>query len=194
MRTAFRVNQLRGGAHPNAAFAHRAFQDVSDAPFAPHLLHVNRLTFVGEARIAGDHEQPTDTAEGGDYFLDHPIGKIFLLRVAAHVLEWQHCDRRLVWQGKGRRRFNWRSAWRGLSGGEPHAVDPDRASYVFDSLIAHVVEDQIKLVADLIVDDRRHTNPTRFSDPFQSGRDINAIAVDVVVLRDDDVAEVDADP
>jgi hypothetical protein len=44
------------------------------------------------------------------------------------------------------------------------------------------------------VDDRRHTNPTRFSDPLQSGRDINAIAVDVVVLRDDYVAEVDADP
>ena len=38
-----------------------------------------------------------------------------------------------------------------------------------------------------------YANPARLGDPFQSGRDIHPVAVDVVAL-DDDVAEVDADP
>jgi hypothetical protein len=43
------------------------------------------------------------------------------------------------------------------------------------------------------VDNRRHANPARFGDPFQSGGNIHAISVDVVVLRDDDIAEIDPD-
>ena len=45
-----------------------------------------------------DHEQPADTAEGGDDLLDHAVGKVFLLRVAAQIGEWQHGNRRLVGQ------------------------------------------------------------------------------------------------
>jgi hypothetical protein len=36
--------------------------------------------------------------ERGDDFLDHAVGEVLLLRVAAQVLEWQHRDRRLVGQ------------------------------------------------------------------------------------------------
>jgi hypothetical protein len=31
-------------------------------------------------------------AEAGDDLLDHAIGEIFLFRVAARILERQHCD------------------------------------------------------------------------------------------------------
>jgi hypothetical protein len=36
------------------------------------------------------------TGERGRDLLDHPVGEIFLLRIAAHVLKGQHRDRRLV--------------------------------------------------------------------------------------------------
>jgi len=62
----------------------------------PDLLHIDRLAFVGKARIAGDHEQPADARERSDDLLDHAVGEILLLRVAAHVLERQHRDGRLV--------------------------------------------------------------------------------------------------
>src|SRR5882724_4275163 len=105
-----RVDQLCGDAHPTACFAHRSFEDIANAQFAPDLLHVDGLAFAGEARIAGDDEEPADTGECRDDLLDHSVGEIFLLRVAAHVLEWQHRDRRLV--GEGQRRHHRGGYWR----------------------------------------------------------------------------------
>src|SRR6266404_4808572 len=62
------------------------------------LLHIDGLPFVGEARIAGDDEEPADAGEGGDDLLDHAVGEIFLFGVTAQILEWQHRDRGLVRQ------------------------------------------------------------------------------------------------
>ena len=82
------------------------FQDVAHPEFAPDLAHVDGLALVDEARIARDHEQPLDPRQSGDDVLDHPVGEIVLLRVAAHVLKRQHRDRRLVGQRKRGRRFD----------------------------------------------------------------------------------------
>ena len=87
MRAGERVDQLRGDAHSTTRFAHRAFEDVAHTQFAPDLLNVNRLALVGEAGIASNDEQPADAAERGGDFLDHAIGEIFLLRIAAHIGE-----------------------------------------------------------------------------------------------------------
>ena len=102
MRAGFGFDQLRGDAQPGARLAHAALQHVAHAEFAPDLPDVDRLALVGEARIARDHEQPLDARQAGDDVLDHPVDEIFLLRIAAHVLERQHRDRGLV--GKGERR------------------------------------------------------------------------------------------
>jgi len=56
------------------------------------------LPFVRKTRIAGDDEQPPYARECGDDLLDHAVGEIFLLGVAAHILEGQDGDRRLVGQ------------------------------------------------------------------------------------------------
>src|SRR6516162_10208309 len=101
MRPAEGIDQLPGDPHLRSRLAHRAFQNVADAKFAPDLLHIYRLTLVGEGRIAGDDEEPADARERGDNLLDHTVGEIFLLWVATHVLEWQHRYRRLVWQREG---------------------------------------------------------------------------------------------
>jgi len=54
------------------------------------------LVLVGKARIPSDHEQPANAREGGDDLLDHPVSEIFLLRIAAQVVERQHGERGLV--------------------------------------------------------------------------------------------------
>jgi len=97
------MEPLRSDAHAPARFAHRAFEHVADAQLAPDLFHIDGLPFVGEARITGDHEQPPDARECGDYLLDHAIGEIFLLRVAAHIGKGQHRNRWLV----GKRQDAW---------------------------------------------------------------------------------------
>ena len=96
MRAGRRVDQLRADAHPVPSFANRTFEDIAHAQFAADLFHIDRLALVGEARIAGDDEEPSDPRQRGDDFLDHAIGEILLLRVAAHVLERQYRNRRFV--------------------------------------------------------------------------------------------------
>jgi hypothetical protein len=87
MRAGGRVDQLRGNPDPPAGFAHRAFEDITHAEFAADLLHVDGLTLVRKRRVAGDDKQPADARERSDDLLDHAVGKIFLLRVAAHIGE-----------------------------------------------------------------------------------------------------------
>ena len=96
MRAADCVDQLRGDAHATARLAHRAFEHIAHPQIAADLLHIDRLALVRETGIAGDHEQPADAAECRNDLLDHPVSEIFLLRIAAHVLEGQHRDRRFV--------------------------------------------------------------------------------------------------
>jgi hypothetical protein len=96
MRPGLGLDQLCGDAYPVPTLAHRAFEHVADTKLAPHLLYIDRFSLVGETGIAGDDEQPADPAERGDDLLDHAVGEIFLLRIAAHILERQHRDRRLV--------------------------------------------------------------------------------------------------
>jgi len=63
MRPGSRVDQLPCDPHPITGLPDRAFEDVAYAQFAADALNVDRLPFVGEAGIAGDHEEPADAAE-----------------------------------------------------------------------------------------------------------------------------------
>ena len=121
MRAGLCLDQVAGDAHPVAALAHAAFEHIADAEFAADLLHIDRLALVGEARIAGDDEEPADARQRGDDLLDHAVGEIFLLRVAAHVLERQDRDRRLVGERRAPVR---RSARRGRDGDRGDPIGP----------------------------------------------------------------------
>ncbi len=103
MRSIGCVNQLCGDPHPAASFAHRAFEHIADTQFATDLLHIDRLALVNEGRIAGDDKEPADAGECGDDLLDHAVGEILLLRVAADIGKGQHRDRRLVGERQRRR-------------------------------------------------------------------------------------------
>ena len=96
MRAGCGIDELPGDAHPVCRLAHAAFEHVAHPELAADLLHVHGPALVGEARIAGDHEQPAHARQRGDDLFHHAVGEILLLRVAAHVLERQDRDRRLV--------------------------------------------------------------------------------------------------
>src|SRR6185437_17168802 len=66
MRAGARIDELPGDAQAAAGLAHRAFEDIVDGELAPDLLHVDRLSLVGEARIARENEEPSDARQRGD--------------------------------------------------------------------------------------------------------------------------------
>src|SRR5262249_23607303 len=135
-----RLDQLRRNAHPSAGPPHRAFQNIAHAQLAPDLLHVNSITLVRKTRITGDYEEPANAADGSSDLLDHAVGEILLLRVAAHVGEGQHCDRRLVGEGQG---WSRKDPGRRRTGCDPVGSYPPRN--VLERLIADVFKDKVKL-------------------------------------------------
>ena len=90
------INQLADDADFSRRLAHTAFKHVADAEFAPDLLDIDGLAFVGKGGVSRDDEQRFGPRQPGNDVLDHAVGEIFLLRIAAHVLERQHRDRGLV--------------------------------------------------------------------------------------------------
>jgi hypothetical protein len=80
--------------------------------------------------------------------LHHAVGEILLLWVAAHVLERQHRDRRLVGQREwDRGQLRWVP---GRKAAVANSVSPDRSGDVFDLLFAEVLEGVRQPVAHLI--------------------------------------------
>src|SRR5207302_1249285 len=52
---------------------------------------------------------------------------------------------------------------------------------------------EIELVLYLVIGRARQADPTGSREPLQTGRDIDAVAVEVIVIGNDDVTEIDAD-
>ena len=121
----------------------------------------------------------------GDDVLDDAVGEVFLLRIAAHVLERQHGDRRLVGQGKRRCRRR-----RGLRAGDRKHMD--RPRQVLERDLALVLKAEIELVAHLSMDFPRDGNATRLGDAFDARSDVDAVAHQIIALHND-VADMDAD-
>jgi hypothetical protein len=122
-----------------------------------------------------------------DDLLDHAVGEIFLLRVAAHIGEGQHRDRRLV----GERECWCRWTFGGVAG-VAHPVDAHQPGDVLDLLLAQVFEDKGQPVANLVVNRIGDEHPAGIGQGFDPRGDVDAVAIEVVAL-DDHIAEIDAD-
>jgi hypothetical protein len=184
MRGISRIDQLGADAHATAGLAHRAFQNITHPQFAPDLFHIDGLALVGEARIASDDEEPADARQRRDDLLDHAVGEILLLGIAAHIGEGQHRDRRFVRQ---RERCLRRSTL-----GNRDAISMHRAGDVLDLLLALVLEREVELVAHLIAHNPADADPAGFGQGLEARGDVDAVAVDVALI-DDDVTDIDAD-
>ena len=95
------IDELSRDAHSVCRLANAAFQHVAHPKLAPDLLHVDGAPLVGEARVAGDDEQRLEMRQRRDDVIHHSVGKIVLLRITAHVGEWQNGDGGFVGEREG---------------------------------------------------------------------------------------------
>ena len=92
----FAVDQLDRHSDAIRGFAHAALNDVVHAEFPRDLLGFHRLALVNKNRVARDHQQLAEARQFGDDVLGQPVGEKLLLRIAAHIDERQHGDRRFA--------------------------------------------------------------------------------------------------
>ena len=71
--------------------AQAAFEDIAYAKLAADPLHVDCPTLVDKGRVASDDVEPPDPRQAGDEVLNDTVDEIFLLGIAIHIREWQHC-------------------------------------------------------------------------------------------------------
>lgn len=88
------VRKLGRDADPFPGFSHAALEYIADAQVAPDRLNAGRGALVH--RAAGRDRQPRDLCECGDEVFAEPVAEMPLLRIVAHVVEWQDCDGRRV--------------------------------------------------------------------------------------------------
>ena len=185
MRARAGIDELPRDADLVSGLAHAALEDVADPQFAPDLLHVYGPALVGKAGIAGDHEQAVKARQGRDDLLDHPVGEIFLLSVAAHVLERQDGDRRLV----GKRQRNCLSGWCSFPGPAPNT---DRLCDVLQRPLTGIFEGEVGLASKLLLHSIGNANTPRLRPSLEPRGDVDAIPEQVVAF-DDNVTDIYAD-
>ena len=67
------------------------------------------------------------------------------------------------------------------------------AGDVFELLLAEIPERKVELAGGVLLNARRYADAARFGQSFEARGDVDAVAKDVAVLLDDDVALMDAD-
>src|SRR5215467_5086306 len=148
---------------------------------------MNGLTLVGEARIPGDHEKPSDARERSDDFLDHTVREIVLLRVATHVLEGQYGYGRFIRE----RQRRWSERRWVLRSQIADSVHPHWPRNVLEGLFAQVIVGEIKFACRVLLNARRNADAPWMGQTFETGRNIHPVTENVAVF-DDDIANVDA--
>ena len=191
MMPGVRLDQLGRDAHPVARAPRAALEHVAHAELAPDLLHRHGAPLVGEARIAGDDEEPAILRQRRDQVLAEPIGEVFLIRVLAHVGERQHGDRRPIGQRQGalaQFRHRQRRLQRPVD-----RVDVDRPRDVLEAVLAARRAAEGHLVLDLLAHRRRDADLLGLGQSLQPRRDVDAVAEQIAAARHH-VAQIEADP
>jgi hypothetical protein len=87
VRATFGVDQLH--VHPNlvTSSSHATFEDIPNAQIAADLPHIDGFAFVGEGRVAGDHEASRNPREIGGQVICDAVGKILLVWIVREVGE-----------------------------------------------------------------------------------------------------------
>ena len=198
MVAAFAVDQLRRDAHAVAGLAHTAFEQEVHAQLLGDPFRVQALALVSERAVAGDHEEALKARQLGDDVLDHAVGEILLLGVAAHVGKREYGDRRATLQGRARLGLRPTRLRRGRRRGRPpavaaHAPGAYRVRQVLHRLFALVIKGGAKFAGHRDADRLGHGDATRLAQAFEPRRNVHAVAVNRPVGLLDHVAQVQTD-
>ncbi len=144
---------------------------------------------VAAGRIARDHRERGLAGERIADRVRQGLGHSLDLVVAADGADRADRDHRLWRNGRGARR----GCGRRCAAGRSDMIDGDRVVDVLELLRAAIDEAEVRqLAADLVEHLGRDADRTRPGDRLETGRDVDAVAVQIVAF-DDDVADVDAD-
>jgi hypothetical protein len=99
MIAGFGVDELDIDPHAVPGALNAALEHIADVQLAPDSLHIERLAFVGERRIAGDDVGAANARKIGRQALRDPVDEMLLLRVAADIGERQD-DNGEAWRGR----------------------------------------------------------------------------------------------
>src|SRR5215216_4622404 len=132
-----RIDQLAANAHALPGSTHTAFQDIAYRKVTANLFRVSCSSLVSEGRVASDYEKPPPFRQCGDDVLGEPVHEVFLLGIAAHIVEWKDCNRRpdSLWASFQLRPGRWRFRDRY---GKRDAISAYRPRNVLDLLFAHI--------------------------------------------------------
>src|SRR5262245_1568884 len=117
MATGCSVDELGGDAQAVAQPAHAALEQILYAELTAGSGPVGSWAAIAERRVAGEHVELTEARELGYDVLGDAVAEVLLFRIAAHVDEREHGDRRSVV-----REFGHRNRYTRHPG---HAVDPN---------------------------------------------------------------------
>ena len=195
MGATLRLVELRCDADAFARAAHAAFEDIAHPELAADPTHIDRLSLVGVARVAGDDENAVVLREARDDVLGDPVREVFLVRVARHIVEGEHRDRRLfrqgrIWAGGSRRR--WMIRARPVCSLPLDAKCLHRPLNVLESEIALILQYQFQFSRYRVMDGARDDYATDRSLCLEASRDVHTIAIEVVSF-DDQIPQMDSD-
>jgi hypothetical protein len=158
------------------------------------LLDIDGLAFVGKGGVSRDDEKRFGSRQSGNNVLDHAVGKIFLFRIDAHVVERQHRDGGLVGERERLRRLARQVCYhgRGRDWGNAHAPDPYRFGDILQRLRTCILKGDIYLATNLPVRIVGNAKAARFCDPFETHCNIDAVTKDII-LCNDNITDVNAD-
>ena len=161
------IHELRRDPDAVSRPAHAPLNHVSGTERAANIAHVHGFPAKRECGVACDHREFAETGELGDHILRHAVTEIDLLGIAAHVLEWQNRNRRLV--GTEARRQ------RGRRAGKDHPVSSDGARDVLQPLLTRILETDIEFAREMVVRGARDQYASWRAQLLQTGRDVDPV-------------------
>jgi hypothetical protein len=75
---------------------------------------------------------------------------------------------------------------------QPYPPRSHRLSYIFKGLLSHIIAGDLDLATNLPIGVVGHADPTRFGYAFKAGSDVDAIAEDIITIKND-VTDMNAD-
>ena len=127
------------------------------------MAHIHVATLVAEARVASDHEQPSQPREAGEDIFNDPISKVLLLWITTQVVKWKYGNGWLVGQFQ---RFTIRYFTRFGIRIYYNFINPQRLLYILTKLFSFIFIFIWKLVFHLIISSPRNTNTATFAYAF----------------------------